>query len=100
MKRRQVEQGDDDGRYKQAGGAVVASEPAMPLARGRRHAAFQRKQSALNEQFAAWVEGQVGTTARSIGPPSSDVLRSIAGLLSDCVDAPPSAASAATPATA
>jgi hypothetical protein len=66
MKRRQVEHADDDGRYKQAGSAVVASEPAMPLARGRRHAAFQRKQSALNEQFAAWVAGQVGTTARPL----------------------------------
>ena len=100
MKRRQVEHGDDDGRYKQAGSAVVASEPAMPLARGRRHAAFQRKQSALNEQFAAWVEGQVGIHHRAPRRPRSDGLRSIAGPpLSDCVDTPPSAASATSPPT-
>jgi hypothetical protein len=62
MKRRAAEGNDDGaGRYRVQAVAGASDEAAMPLARGRRHAAYVRKQRALNEQFAAWLTGQVRT---------------------------------------
>ncbi|KAK3236736.1 hypothetical protein CYMTET_53140 [Cymbomonas tetramitiformis] len=55
MKRKALEGGDDNGRYKPQNAALQNAEPKYEIARGRRHAAYLRKLRALNAQFAAWI---------------------------------------------